>query len=91
LSPADRTAPVLKRHSRTLAHGRPISLDLALKLLPLAACQSDSYDVWACRWLARWLSESGGPSIDHAADLAAALADLPSEPQALQTILGILH
>jgi hypothetical protein len=72
-------------------HGRPIPLPLALKLLPLAAADSDTYDVWACRWLARWLSETGGPRIDAAADLAGALAELPMEPQAMKTILGLLR
>jgi hypothetical protein len=60
---------------------RPIGLDVALRLLPLVAAQElDSYDAWACRWLARWLSESHKATIDTAAELAATLAELPIEP-----------
>ena len=63
-------------------HDRPIPLQLALKLLPLVATQQhDIYDVWACRWLARWLSETPGATIDQAAEIAGSLADLPSEPR----------
>ena len=62
-------------------YGRPIELDLALKLLPLVATQQlDTYDQWACRWLTRWLAETPGARIDAAAEVAAALADLPTEP-----------
>lgn len=71
--------------------GRPIQLDLALKLLSLAAAEQDTYDAWACRWLARWLSESRAPTIDAAAELAACLAELPAEPQLLQAILGMIR
>lgn len=67
--------------------GRPIPLDLALRLVELAAPQNaDAYEVWACRWLARWLVEARGVTIDRAADIAAALAELPVEPSALETI-----
>ena len=63
--------------------GRPIPLNLALRLLPLVATQqTDAYDGWACRWLTRWLSETPGATIERAADLAGALADLPAEPLA---------
>jgi hypothetical protein len=71
--------------------GRPVRLDLALRLLPLVAAERDTFDAWACRWLARWLSESPRPTIEHAAELAGALAELPEEPQALGTILGMLR
>jgi hypothetical protein len=60
--------------------GRPIGLDFALQLLPLAAARRELYDAWALRWLARWLGESQGGTIEQAADVAAALADLPIEP-----------
>jgi hypothetical protein len=62
---------------------RPVDLDVALRLLPLVAAQQlDAYDAWACRWLARWLSESRTATIDTAAELAATLAELPTEPAA---------
>jgi hypothetical protein len=65
------------------ARGRPIGLEIALELLPLVVVQdSGAYDEWACRWLARWLEEVRGASIETAAELAAALADLPIEPAA---------
>ncbi len=68
---------------------RPIPLDAALSLLPLVAAeQPQDYDRWACRWLARWLSESGAATIDTAAELAGALVDLPSEPQAMDSLMG---
>jgi hypothetical protein len=68
--------------------GAPVPLDRALQLVVLAATQQpEAYDGWACRWLARWLTEAPGATIDRAAEVAAALADLPAEPQpALDTI-----
>jgi hypothetical protein len=60
--------------------GRPIGLDFALQLLPLIAARRELYDAWALRWLARWVGESPGATIEQAADVAAALADLPIEP-----------
>ena len=66
---------------------KPLHLELALRLVALAATeQVDVYDAWACRWLARWLIESPAATIDRAADIAAALAELPIEPSALETI-----
>jgi hypothetical protein len=60
-----------------------------------ASCRSsrstaDAYDAWARRWFLRWLGESRRPSIEQAAELAATLADVPSEPQALKGLLGML-
>jgi hypothetical protein len=76
--------------SRDIAkeRGWPIPLDQALGLVVLAAVQQpDAYDGWALRWLARWLTETPRATIDGAAEVAAALADLPGEPQtSLDTI-----
>jgi hypothetical protein len=67
--------------------GRPVDLDLALGFLPLVAVQRiDEYDGWTLRWLGRWINEAPGSTIDQAAELAAALADLPSEPSAWEGI-----
>jgi hypothetical protein len=73
--------------------GRPIPIDVALRLLPLvAAHEDDAYDRWACRWLARWLSEMPAATIDQAAEVAGTLADLPVEPyESLQAIRNLLH
>jgi hypothetical protein len=66
--------------------GRPIDLDTALRFLPLVGAQQpEHYDAWALRWLARWSTESAA-TIERAAEVAAQLADLPSEPTALDTI-----
>lgn len=70
--------------------GRPIQLGLALKLLPLVAAEQDTYDVWSCRWLARWLNETRVPTIDVAAEIAGTLAELPTEPQSLDAILRMI-
>ena len=60
---------------------RPIDLNLALRFLPLLAAQrSGDYDAWALRWLERWIREASGATIERAAEVAASLADLPSEP-----------
>jgi hypothetical protein len=72
-----------------IERGRPIPLDVALKMLPLAAQRPD-YDRWACRWLARWLTETR-PTADQAADAAAALAELPAEPQAMDGLLRMIR
>ncbi|MGA2320281.1 MAG: hypothetical protein ABSG95_06005 [Solirubrobacteraceae bacterium] len=72
--------------------GRPIGLDMALRLLPLVAAERfDSYDDWSCRWLSRWLNEAPAASIEAAAEIAGALAELPVEPrESLQAIRGAL-
>ncbi len=68
-------------------HRKPLDLELALRMLPLVAIQRPrSYDSWACRWLARWLTETERANIDQAVDVAAALAALPVEPEALSAI-----
>ncbi len=72
--------------------GRPIDLGLALELLPLVVVRDlDAYDVWACRWLGRWLRETRGASIERAAELAGALADLPGEPVTALSVLRRGH
>jgi hypothetical protein len=66
--------------------GKPIDLGTALRFLPLIASESPrEFDAWALRWLARWASETPA-TIEQAAELAAQLADLPSEPAAFETI-----
>lgn len=73
-------------------HGRPIHIDLALRLLALVAVQRlEEYDRWACRWLARWLGETAGATIDQTAEIAGALAELPEEPRSLDAIRGVLR
>jgi hypothetical protein len=69
-------------------HGHAIPLDAALAFLPLVSIQrADHYDLWACRWLARWLTESDGATIDRGVELAAALAELPIDPDAALAVL----
>jgi hypothetical protein len=70
---------------------RPINLQLALGLLALVAAEGSDYDAWACRWLARWLGETPGASIALAAEVAATLADLPSEPEAVEAIQQVVR
>ena len=65
---------------------RPLDLATALRFLPLIARESPrEFDAWALRWLSRWASETPA-TIDQAAEVAAALADLPGEPGALEMI-----
>jgi hypothetical protein len=67
-------------------NGHPIPVKLALELLPLVINQrTDDYDAWARHWLGRWLEQSGA-TIDKAADVAVALAELASEPTAIDTL-----
>lgn len=63
--------------------GKPIDLAVALRFLPLViAHRPGEFDTWSLRWLGRWISETPGAKIEQAAEVAAALADLPSEPVA---------
>ena len=72
--------------------GRPVDVALALRFLPLVAAKRPlAYDMWACRWLARWLTETEGATIDQAVDVAAGLAALPVEPDAIQAIQQVAH
>jgi len=60
---------------------RPIDLATALRFLPLIVSESPrEYDAWALRWLVRWAGETPAGTIEQAAEVAAALADLPLEP-----------
>ena len=69
-----------------LERGQPSSLEFAARFLPLIARESPrEYDAWALRWLARWASETGS-TIEQAAEIAASLADLPSEPAMLERL-----
>jgi hypothetical protein len=70
---------------------RPIGLSLALHLVALVAEQGDDYDVWACRWLARWLRETPETTISLAAEVAATLADLPAEPAGVEAIRPLVR
>jgi hypothetical protein len=68
--------------------GGPIDLDLAARFLPLVAVQQPGqFDAWALRWLVRWIAETRGATIERAADIAGALADLQSEPSAAAELL----
>jgi hypothetical protein len=64
---------------------RPLDLDVALRFLPLVAEQQpDHYDAWACRSLARWLTETNGATIDQAVDVAPASRRSPSSRRQLR-------
>jgi hypothetical protein len=67
--------------------GHPIPLGVALRLLPLVAQKSPvEYDTWALRWLARWITETPAATIARAVEIAAALADLPGDPDAYDVL-----
>ena len=82
-------AAIARDFARERKH--PIPLELALRFLPVAARDHTVYDAYACRWLARWLREARGSSIDAAAEIAGCLADLPAEPSRLTAIVGMLR
>jgi hypothetical protein len=78
--------------ARDIARERkPIGLELALRLVALVAAQGSDYDLWACRWLARWLRETPDTTIALATEVAATLADLPAEPQGLDAIRQVVR
>jgi len=77
--------------AKEIARERPIGLALALRLVSLVAAEGRDYDLWACRWLARWLAETPDATIALAAEVAATLADLPAEPQAVDSIAGLVR
>ncbi len=70
---------------------KPIGLELALRLVALVAAQGSDYDLWACRWLARWLRETPDTTIALATEVAATLADLPAEPQGVDAIRQVVR
>jgi hypothetical protein len=100
--PIDDLERALERGELTIAialardvvreRGHPIGLPLALRFLPLVVSQRlDAYDDFARRWLARWLSETPGATIEQAAEVAGALADLPTEPSVWETLRGSIR
>src|SRR5580700_11247153 len=71
----------------TREKGHTISLDLALRMLPLVIRdRPDEYDQWALHWFHRWM-ERDGSTISEVADVAVALADLRSEPTEAYEVL----
>lgn len=74
-----------------IEHGKPIDLETALLFLALIARDSPrEFDAWALRWLVRWASETPA-TLEQAAEVAAQLADLPSEPAAINRIHHAAH
>jgi hypothetical protein len=72
-----------------VAEESQVDLRTALRFLPLVAAQrATDYDRWAIEWLVRSVIETGGRTIDQAAEVAATLADLPAEPGALKALEG---
>ncbi len=75
-------------HARDIRRekGHVISTKLALQMLPLVLRDRPAeYGRWAVRWLLQWLTERER-SIDQAADVATALAELPEEPDAFEAL-----
>jgi hypothetical protein len=71
-----------------IERGKPISLELAARFLPLIAKESpQEYDAWALRWMGRWIAETLAATIEGAAEVAASLADLAAEPAMLDRLL----
>ena len=71
---------------------RPIDLRTAARFLPLIAEASPGeFDMWAIRWLRRWLSETPTPTIDQAVDVASGLAALPVEPDAIAALQELVR
>jgi hypothetical protein len=70
-----------------IERGRPISVELAARFLPLIARESPSeYSAWALRWLARWATETPTATIERAAEVAMRLANLPDDPDLAEGI-----
>jgi hypothetical protein len=62
---------------------QPLELGVMLRFLPLVATRRpDTYDEWSLRWLERWCAElRGSATIDEAAEVVAALAEIPVDPE----------
>jgi len=70
-----------------IERGQSIDLATAARFLPLIARESPGeFDSWAIRWLARWIAETPAARIAQAAEVAGALADLPTEPSSFEAI-----
>jgi hypothetical protein len=72
--------------------GHPIPLGVALRLLPLVAQESPvEYDAYALRWLARWVTETPAATIVRTVEVAAALAELPGDPDAFEVLRELVR
>lgn len=75
-------------HARDIRRekGRAISAKLALGMLPLVLKERpQEYSRWAMHWLLQWLGERER-TVEQAADVAGALAELPDEPDAYEVL-----
>jgi hypothetical protein len=71
-----------------IERGKAIDLSIAARFLPLIARESPKeFDSWALRWLGRWIAETGSATIERAAEVAGCLADLATEPSAIDGLL----
>jgi hypothetical protein len=67
--------------------GHTISLDLALRMLPLVIRERpEEYDRWALHWFERWLEGHGALTMSAVADVAVALAELPRDIDAFEVL-----
>ena len=84
---------IVLAHALTRERGRPLDLEVTLRFLPLIAAQRpDAFDPWALRWLERWCGERRGrASIEDAGELAAALAEVPVDPERALHTIAALH
>ncbi len=65
-------------------------LSTAAGFLPLIARDSPrEFDAYALRWLGRWITETPTATIEQAAEIAGALADLPVGPTSFEAIRGV--
>jgi hypothetical protein len=91
LDRGELTAAIALARDVTEERGRPIDLDIALRFLPLVAVkQAEDYDEWSMRWLQRWIIETPGATVEQAAELSGALADLQTQPTAFDAVQSAL-